>query len=86
MRALDKRRCLAKFACVTHVGGAAFVAVVKPADLGKRDDFALIGYLNRTCVRAIHLERQVRPALIVVSNIVGKNPSQMVSAEDDDVV
>jgi hypothetical protein len=38
------------------------------------------------CDRAVHIERQVRPAPIVISNIVGKNPSQMVFAEDNDVV
>ncbi len=26
--------------------GAAFVSVVKPADLGERDNFALIGHLQ----------------------------------------
>jgi len=31
-------------------GGAAFVAVVKPADLGERYDFTLVWCLNRACV------------------------------------
>lgn len=33
-----------------------FVAVVKPADLGKRKDFALVGCLNRACGWAVHLK------------------------------
>ena len=34
-------------------------------------------------VRAVHSERQMNPALIVVRNVAGKEPSQMIFAEDD---
>ena len=66
--------------------GATFVSVVKPANLGERDHFTLSGCLDGTCDRAVHLKGEVCSGFIVIRDVVGKNSSQMVCAEDNDVV
>ena len=71
---------------VCRSGGVAFVSVVKPADLRKRYDSALVWCLNRACDWAVHLKRQMRAARIVISDVVSNDPSKMIFAEDDDVV
>lgn len=41
---------------VRESGCAAFVTMMKPADLGERDDFSLFGRLNWAHNRAVHCE------------------------------
>ena len=60
--------------------------MVKPADLGERDDFALVRHLNGTHIGAIHGERQMRAILILIGDVFGKNPPQMILTKYDDVV
>ena len=67
-------------------GGAAFVAVVKPADLGERDDVAVVRCLNRACDWAVHLKGQMRSGSIVIRDVIGNDSPEMGFAEDDDMV
>lgn len=71
-----------------HVGsrGAACVSMLKAADLGHDNDGALLGPLNGPGFRTVHVERQVSAGFVVVLDILAKEPSQMILAEDKDVV
>jgi len=71
-----------------HVGsrGAAFVSMLKASDLGHGNDGALLGRLNGPGFRTVHVERQVSTGFVVVLDILAKEPSQMILAEDKDVV
>lgn len=66
--------------------GAAFVSMVKPANLGHCDDFSVVRRLNRTIVGTVHSQRQVRSILVIVLDIIAESPTQMRLAQDDDVV
>ena len=67
-------------------GGAAFVSVMKPADLGDRHDTALGGRCDRARNRRILLEREMRARSFVVVAIQMHQPLQSPRAEHDDVI
>ena len=60
--------------------------MMQSTDLWYRYDVALVSSLNWSGFRAVHLKGQVRSGPIVVRDVSGKNSSQMVFAEYDDVV
>jgi hypothetical protein len=60
--------------------------MMQAADLRDGDDSSDPGWLDRTRVRAILAEREMRPGLMVVINITGQNPAQMALVEDHDVI
>ncbi len=53
-------------AAAACLGGATFVAVVQAAHLGKRHDLACTGWLDRSKVRRVLAEREVRARAVVV--------------------
>ncbi len=67
-------------------GGAAFVAMMEPADLRQSDNLAFIGRLDRTGQRAVHLKRQMSATSIVVRDVPSKNLPQMGFAEHNHMV
>ncbi len=60
--------------------------MMKPADLGDRDDLSDISVVGRPLIRRILLERQMRPGAIVVTPVVGKDSAEMPLVENDYVV
>ena len=67
-------------------GGATFVAMMKSAYLGTRDNSALVRHLNGPRVWAVHIERQMRSGSIVIRDVLGADSPEVIFAEDDDMV
>ena len=65
---------------------AAGVAVVESADLRKRNDLAMRGWLDGTRLRRVFGESQVRTRAVVVAEVIVKTTTQVSLVEDDDVV
>ena len=64
-----------------------FVSVMEPADLRDcYDGITFVRHLHGTGLWAVHVKRQVGSRAVVVFHVLLENPSQMVFAEDDDVV
>ena len=60
------------------------ILVMKRAE--DRSDRNLSIRLDRPMPRRIFVQGQVRPEVVVIAGVGRKNPSQMVLAEDDDVI
>ncbi len=60
--------------------------MMESANLWERDDLTAISVVDRSPVRRILLERQVRASAIVVARVVQKNSTEMSLVENDDVV
>jgi hypothetical protein len=58
-------------------GGEAFVAMVKPADLRNRDHLAAIRRLDGASIRAVFVERQMRPRAVIVIDVREQDAAQM---------
>ncbi len=67
-------------------GGATFVAVMQAAYLGEGYDLAGAGQLDRSRVRSVLGEREVRARAAVVGEVRLEDGPQVGFAEDDDVV
>ena len=67
-------------------GGATFVAVMQAADLGEGYDLACAGWLDRSRVRCVLAEREVRARVVVVGEVRLEDDPQVGFADDDDVV
>jgi hypothetical protein len=67
-------------------GGATFVTVMQTAYLRERHDLACAGRLDRSGVRRVLTEREVRACAVVVGEVRLEDRMQVGLAEDDDVV
>ena len=62
------------------------VAVVEPADVRPRDDFARLGPLHASTHRSIFAQREMRAPVMVVGDIRSQHPLQGSLIEHDDVI
>ena len=67
-------------------GRESLVAMMKAADLWSGDDLTRIGWMNRTWLRAVLPQRQVRSGSMVIVKIRGKDPTQMALIQDHHVI
>jgi hypothetical protein len=67
-------------------GGATFVAVVQAAYLRERNDLACAGWLDRSRVRRVLAEGEVRARAVVVREVRPEDSAEVGFAKDDDVV
>jgi hypothetical protein len=65
---------------------ASFVAMMQTTDLREGNDIAHGWRMYRTGLWAILVEREMRPALVIISKIRRQHSAQMTLIEDDDVV
>ena len=68
------------------LGRPALVVVMKPTGFGELDDLLQLGGLHRAAVGRVLLERVVAAPAVVVLEVAGKNTSEVVLVEYDDVV
>ena len=52
--------------------------MMQTADVRQRDDLAALGRFNFSFNRRVSIERQVRPRMMIIVEIIGKNPPQVV--------
>src|SRR5580700_7484570 len=64
----------------------ALVAMVHTTDLGDGDDFSDLGNLYRPLLRAIFVQRKMRPGEMVIIEVRCEDLTQMALVEDDEVV
>src|SRR6266849_9034076 len=67
-------------------GGAAFVAVAKPPNLGYCEHSSQFRWLDRPRVRRVLVQRKMRPRLVVVGEITRQGSTQGGFPEDDHMV
>ncbi len=67
-------------------GGAAFVAVMQPADGRQGDDTSRLDRRHGSRLRRVLLERQVRARAVVVVDVGAEQASHVSLVEHDDVV
>ena len=67
-------------------GHQTFVAMMKPAHLGKRNDLSLLRYLHRATFRGILVQGQVRSAPMIVGETGFEQTVQVSLVEHDDVI
>ena len=60
--------------------------MVQTTDLWNDDHLPSVGRRNRTGIRAVFSQRQMRSASVVVVLVRGEDPTQMALAEDDQVI
>ena len=65
---------------------AADVTVVESADLGQRNDAAVLGQLDGAWLGRILLEREVRPRAVVVAEVAVQTTTEVSLIQDDHVV
>src|ERR1035438_2675017 len=67
-------------------GRLASVAVMESTHQGQGDDVTLVGRFNRTRFRRILVQRPMGARLMIISEIVGEPPPQVLLVEHDHVV
>ena len=70
----------------TASGGPPLVVMVEPTDFGDLDNLARFGWLHSPRPRAVHVQREVCPPVVVVAEVAAEDPPKVFLAEDDDVV
>src|SRR6188768_2414831 len=65
---------------------ATLVAMVQTADLWEGDNGTCRGWLHRTRLGAILVEREMRAASVVVFKVCRQHTTQVMLIEDDDVI
>ena len=60
--------------------------MMKPADLGRRNDLTVVAYLNRAWFRRVLREREMRPRPVVVRHLAPDDPKQLPLVEREDVI
>jgi len=53
----------------SRLGGEAFVALMKPANLRNRDHLAAVWRLDAATIRAVFVEREMCPGAVVIVNL-----------------
>ena len=69
-----------------HSGCATLVAVMQTAELLDLDHATGLSGLNRPWLQAIHFERKMRPAFVIVRKICSQDATQVTFAEHDNMV
>jgi len=67
-------------------GSTSRVAMMQAANLRNRDDFAKRRRLDLTRRRRVAIERQVRPDLVIIAEVISKDSLQMPFVQHDDMV
>jgi hypothetical protein len=67
-------------------GGAPLVVPIETACFLDLYNVAFLGSLDRARLGAVHGERAVAAPAVVVLEVVGEQPAQLMLIEDDDVV
>lgn len=62
------------------------IVMMQPTDFRKGNHSPHFLALNRPWIGAVHIERQMRSVLMVVAEILGEAPLEMLITQDDDVV
>lgn len=60
--------------------------MVEAGDHGELDDIPVVRRLHLPWFRGVLLQRQVRSATVIVSEIISKNPAQVTVVEDDQMI
>jgi hypothetical protein len=66
--------------------GGPRVSVMQSTNLGSRDHFTLIGRLDFSGNRSIAIEREMCPGSVVVFEVAGQNPNQVILVDDDHMI
>ena len=69
-----------------HSGCSTLVAAMQTAELLDLDHATGPSGLNRPRLRAIHLERKMRPALVIVREVCCQDTTQVLFAQHDHVI
>ncbi len=67
-------------------GRKARVAMMETADFGKLDDLAHTGRLDGSRIRRVLAEREMSSRLVMVGEVPGQNPTEMLLTEDNYVI
>ena len=67
-------------------GSQPCIPMMEPANHWELDDLPLVRRLHLPRFRGVLLQRQVRPATVIVGEIISKNPAQVILANDDHMV
>ena len=62
------------------------VTMMEATDLGKLDDLPVLRWLDRSRLRRILLQRQMRSRTMVVADVSPQDSAKMTLVEDDDVI
>lgn len=60
--------------------------MVESVNQGQFDDFALVGRFNGTRFRAILVQGSVRPVVVIISHILGKDAVQVRLVKNDHLI
>jgi hypothetical protein len=59
---------------------------MKPANHRELDDLPLVWRLHLPRFRGVLFQRQMRPAAVIVDEVISENPAQVILANDDQMV
>jgi hypothetical protein len=59
---------------------------MKPANHRELDDLPLVRRLHLPRFRGVLVQRQMRPAAVIVDEVISENPAQVILANDDQMV
>jgi hypothetical protein len=65
---------------------ATLVAMMQTTDLREWDNLARSGWVYRTALRTILVEREMRSRLVVIVKVRRQHAAQVTLIEDDDVI
>lgn len=67
-------------------GGEAFVTMVGPANLRNRDHLAALRRSDGASIRAVFVERQVRPRAVIVIEVREQDAAQVALADHNHMI